>query len=299
MQNSVHDKDQWSISASSYAHGHQALSSAPVDTLFAQMDRVKPFSTATAILDVGCGPEKSLSNLHSRQSPTPRFPPYTSKLQNQRPNLTHRIALDFSAGMIAQVQKLQQEKQVQTPIWRRVEGKVGDAQVLEGIDDASISHITGTMVYNLVEDGRRALEAAHRVLAPEGVLGMTLGMGGEWMDMMTQSAQHIRGASAPTYHFPAGYSTISGLKTEFEKVGFSAEFVESMEIFIDVSDPKLFVDTFIRGKNPGAMFFLGDYEEEELDGFVRFMEGLIEEKCRERGQKRLRGEVIVGVGRKL
>ncbi|PQE10634.1 methyltransferase family protein [Rutstroemia sp. NJR-2017a WRK4] len=286
MQNTVHNKDQWSISASSYAHGHQALSSAPVETLFAQMDRVKPFSTATAILDVGCGPGVTLGRLIDGYG-------------EQVPGNARLIALDFSAGMIAQVQKLQQEKQVQTPIWSRVEGKVGDAQVLEGIDDASISHITGTMVYNLVEDGRRALEAAFRVLRPEGVIGMTLGMGGEWMDMMAQSAQHIRGPSAPTYHFPAGYSTISGIKSEFKEVGFSAEFVESMEIFINVSEPKRFVDSFIRGKNPGAMFFVGDYSEGELDGFVQFMEGLIEEKCRERGEKRLRGEVIVAVGKRL
>src|SRR4051812_15811113 len=86
--------------------------------------------------------------------------------------------------MIEQVQRIQKEKQDQNPIWSRVEGKVGDAQVLDGIDDASISHITGTMVYNLVENGRRALEAAHRVLQPAGVVAMTLGKTAEWMDMV-------------------------------------------------------------------------------------------------------------------
>jgi trans-aconitate methyltransferase len=63
MQNAVHDKDQWSIGASNYARGHGQVSSAPVETLFAQMDRVKPFSTATAILDVGCGPGVTLGRL--------------------------------------------------------------------------------------------------------------------------------------------------------------------------------------------------------------------------------------------
>ncbi|PQE16176.1 methyltransferase family protein [Rutstroemia sp. NJR-2017a BVV2] len=285
MQNAVHNKDQWSISASSYAQGHQQLSNAPVETLFAQMDRVKPFSTATAILDVGCGPGVTLSRL-------------IEKYGEQVPLDARLIALDFSAGMIEQVQKMQKEKQVQNPIWSRVEGKVGDAQVLDGIDDASISHITGTMVYNLVEDGRRALEAAYRVLRPEGVVGMTLGKSAEWMDMMAEAAHHVRRDSAPTYQFPKGYGTLDGIKSEFEIVGFSAEFVESMEISIDVSDPKPFVDTFIRGKNPGAMFFVGDYSEAELDAFVDFLLGLIGERCKGES-KRLRGEAIVAVGKKL
>jgi hypothetical protein len=117
---------------------------------------------------------------------------------------------------------------------------------------------------------------------------------------MASAAQHVRGTSAPTYQFPTGYSTLEGIKSEFETVGFSAEFIESMDISIDVTDPKAFIDTFVRGKNPGAMFFVGDYSEAELDEFVEFLLGLIEERCRGRGlQKRLWGEVIVAVGKKL
>jgi ubiquinone/menaquinone biosynthesis C-methylase UbiE len=87
--------------------------------------------------------------------------------------------------MIDEVQKRQKEEQEGgSPIWARVEGKVLDAQVLDGIEDASISHVTGTMVYNLVADGRKALEAAHRVLQPGGVIGMTLGCRAEWMDLV-------------------------------------------------------------------------------------------------------------------
>lgn len=87
--------------------------------------------------------------------------------------------------MIEQVQRIQQEKKDENPTWSRVEAKVLDAQVLEGIEDASISHITGTMVYNLVANGRQALEAAHRALQPGGIIGMTLGAGAEWMDLVS------------------------------------------------------------------------------------------------------------------
>lgn len=89
--------------------------------------------------------------------------------------------------MVEQVLKLQAEKKGENPIWNRVEAKVLDAQVLEEVEDGSISHITGTMVYNLVTDGRKALEAAWRVLVPGGTVGMTLGAGAEWMDLVSCS----------------------------------------------------------------------------------------------------------------
>ncbi|KAM3089558.1 hypothetical protein ACMFMG_001142 [Clarireedia jacksonii] len=285
MQNSVHDKDQWSVNASSYAKGRQKLSNAPVEVLFTAMNRVKPFSTATAILDVGCGPGVTMERLIER---------YGAEI----PPDARLLALDFSAGMISQVQKLQKEKQDQNPIWARVEGVIGDAHVLEDIKDASISHITATMVYNLVEDGRRALQAAHRVLEPKGLVAMTLGKSAEWMDLMGEAAKHIRGSSAPTYQFPKNYGTLDGIKQEFDIVGFSTEFVECAEIFVDVSDPKPFVDSFIRGKNPGSIFFVGDYSETELDEYVDVFLGLVEKKCDQGMEKKLRGEVIMAVGRK-
>lgn len=69
--------------------------------------------------------------------------------------------------------------------------KVLDAQVLNGVEDASISHITGTMVYNLVANGRQALEAAYRVIEPEGVIGLTLGASAEWMELVRTYNQFL------------------------------------------------------------------------------------------------------------
>jgi len=63
MQTSVQDKDQWSATATSYTKGSTQLSNAPVEMLFAQMNRVYPFSTARAILDVGSGPGVTVGRL--------------------------------------------------------------------------------------------------------------------------------------------------------------------------------------------------------------------------------------------
>jgi hypothetical protein len=65
-----------------------------------------------------------------------------------------------------------------------------------------------------------------------------------------------------------------------------------------VLNPKLLVDSFIRGKNPGAMFFIGDYSEAEVDAFVDEVLILIEERHPE-VPKRLKGLLIVAIGKKL
>lgn len=112
-----------------------------------------------------------------------------------------RIASDFSTGMIEQVKKLQKQEYGNRPIWSQVEAKVLDAHVLDGIENASISHITGTMVYNLVANGRQALEAAYRVLQPAGVIGMTLGAGAELMELVRiYIALHISSSSWLSSH---------------------------------------------------------------------------------------------------
>ena len=115
---------------------------------------------------------------------------------------------------------------------------------------------------------------------------------------MAQAAKKIRGEAAPTYQFPEGYSTLDGIRNEFEAVGFSAECVKIVESFIDVSNPKPFIEIFIRGKNPGAMFFVRDYTEAELDAFVDEILRLIEERHPEL-PRNLKGLMIIAVGKKM
>ncbi|KAH7377936.1 S-adenosyl-L-methionine-dependent methyltransferase [Cadophora sp. MPI-SDFR-AT-0126] len=287
MNTTIHDKDKWSANANTYANGSKSvhLSNAPTEILFTQLNITYPFSSAHAILDVGSGPGVTIGKL---------IETYGSQL----PPDARLIASDFSAGMIEQVQKIKGELAGENPIWGRVEPRVLDAQTLDAVEDSSISHITGTMVYNLVANGRQALEAAHRVLQPGGVIGMTLGAGAEWMEMMAVAAKKIRGEKAPVFQFPKDYGTVDGIKAEFEAVGFSSEYVEIIETSMDVSDPKPFIDMFIRGKNPGAMFFVSDYSEAELDEYVEEVSRLILEKC-PGVPKQLKGLLIVAVGKKL
>jgi len=63
MQSTIQDKDQWSATADSYAKGHQRLSNAPVEMLFARMDAANHFANAAAVLDVGSGPGVTIAQL--------------------------------------------------------------------------------------------------------------------------------------------------------------------------------------------------------------------------------------------
>lgn len=91
---------------------------------------------------------------------------------------------------------------------------------------------------------------------------------------------------------------MEGIGAEFEAVGLTIECVESLESFMDVSNPKLLVDTFLRSKNPGAMSFVSDYWQAELNAFADEVLRLIEEKCLGLPRK-LKRVMIVIVWRRL
>lgn len=115
---------------------------------------------------------------------------------------------------------------------------------------------------------------------------------------MAIAAKQIRGEAAPTYQFPKAYGTVEGIRAEFEAVGFRVDYVETVEFFMDVSDPKPLVNNFIRAKNPGAMFFINDYSNAELDVFVDEVLRLIEQSHPKLPRK-LKGVMIIAVGKKL
>lgn len=114
---------------------------------------------------------------------------------------------------------------------------------------------------------------------------------------MALAAKKVRGKTAPTYEFPESYGTLGGIVSELETVGFSAIYTETFDSFIDVSNPTIFIDGFIRGKNPGAMFFVGDYSDSELEAFVDELLRLIEQSHPALPRK-LKGSMIIAVGKK-
>lgn len=286
MSNST--PEQWGVAAKTYPQtgniGKPSSLPNATETLFSQMDLAHPISQGSAILDVGSGPGTCLARL-------------IDTFGSQLPPTTRLIASDFSEGMAKQVRERRNMEQVANALWRRVEVKVLDAQELEGIEDGSISHITGTHVYNLVADGRKALQAALRVLKPGGVVGMTTIYVAEWMELMALAARKIRGDDAPEFKLPVSFSTVEGIRGEFKRIGLEEVFVEEVDSYMDVTDPSSIINSFIRGGNPGALMFVGDYSEEEMDRFVEEWLRLIRER-HPKEPRMLKGVSIVAIGKK-
>ncbi|OCK73326.1 S-adenosyl-L-methionine-dependent methyltransferase [Lepidopterella palustris CBS 459.81] len=278
--------DAWSANAKAYANlpkDKEGPHIAPSAALLKRMDEALPISQATAILDVGCGPGTTIGML-------------IEQYHLQIPPEARLIASDFSAGMVEQVQE-RKKREAGNSTWEGLETIVADAQDLSGIEDASISHVMGSLVYNLLPERREALAAAYRVLKPGGVLCTATWVSVEWMDLMGLAAKIVRPNSGPKFTFPADWGSTEAIQAEFEAVGLNNVHVEYANAFMGVDDPSPFINGFIRGNNPGTLFYVGGYSADELDRFCEQWLKLVKERHPESPRK-LKGVFCVSIGRK-
>lgn len=142
-----------------------------------------PFSTASTILDIGCGPGTL---------PTLLFRKYGEQI----PQTTKLIATDFSAGMV-EAAKMRKEKEMQSDdvhavkCWARLELDVMDAQNLEKLATNSVSHVMGSLVYFMLPEYKKGLSEAHRVLSDDGIFACTSWGKVGWMGFVVQAAQTV------------------------------------------------------------------------------------------------------------
>ena len=95
----------------------------------------------------------------------------TAALKSLYPSL-HVIAADVSQGMIDSV-----TTRISDGGWENVEARLLDAQNLEGIEDASLSHVLSTFMVCFTPDPEKVVAEMLRVTRPGGVLGL-----GVWAD---------------------------------------------------------------------------------------------------------------------
>ena len=142
-----------------------------------------PFSTASTILDIGCGPGTL---------PTLLFQKYGKKISET----TKLIASDFSTGMV-EAAKIRREKGSQSKeiyvakCWAKLELDVMDAQNLEKVVTSSVSHVMGSLVYFMLPDHKKGLAEAYRVLSNDGVFACTSWAKVGWMDFVLEAVQKV------------------------------------------------------------------------------------------------------------
>ena len=118
------------------------------------VDDAFPLSKTTNFMDVGCGPGQVTGVL-------------VKEYGSQLPESAKIIALDNSPEMIQQLEmRIEPGIAAGDTAWRNVEVRVDDAHELESVPSDSLSHVVGSLVYFLLPQPRKALEAARRVLTP-------------------------------------------------------------------------------------------------------------------------------------
>ncbi|KAH8703626.1 methyltransferase family protein [Talaromyces proteolyticus] len=260
----------------------------PCNRMLAKMDAVSSFSSATAILDVGCGPgtvETLLINGYGNKiSPSARL-----------------IASDYSKGMV-DATRIRKEDTIAAGqdvgnCWARLETQVMNAQDLSDVQSNSLSHVIGSLVYFMIPDPRKGLLEAHRVLKEGGVFACTSWtMTIEWTTFVILAAK--RAKPDLDFDFTKGimleqWTNTEGVKGELEAAGFHSVHSEYVEFDWKLEDPVKHANNMVRSANPGLQPALKQLSEVELDRCCEEYIKIVEEHgnvCK--------GVAVLGVGRK-
>lgn len=181
---SFSNSSKWDKTASEYEKMPiDAPLAIPCTRMLDVVNTTLPFSTASTILDIGCGPGTLTTLLFK-------------KYGEQIPQTTKLIATDFSAGMV-EAAKTRKQKEMQSEdehaanCWARLELDVMDAQNLKKVATNSVSHVMGNLVYFMLPEYKKGLSEAHRVLSDNGVFACTSWAKVGWMGFVIQAAQTV------------------------------------------------------------------------------------------------------------
>lgn len=148
------------------------------------MDSTVSFSSATSILDIGCGPGTAVTLLAEG---------YGAHI----PADASLVATDFSQDMVnatlAKKQNIVAAGNDVSNCWARLEAQVMDAQDLSAVESGSVSHLMGSLVYFMLPDAVKGLREANRVLKEGGVFACTSWSSTmEWLQFCAEAGQRVR-----------------------------------------------------------------------------------------------------------
>jgi len=260
--------------------------------MYTHMATLRPFSTATTVLDVGCGPGSAtlaLINDHAESlAPTTRI-----------------VASDFSAGMVAQVRALRERKLDDLAdageggqnaqarrLWQQLEAQVWNAQDLSAVPDGCVSHYIASLVLFMLPDASSGLREAHRVLEPSGVMSCSSWKSVSWMDL----AMEARGKHASDFKLPQKWAEAESVRTLLEEAGFEDVVVEEVRTYMNVENAEATAAWFFGKETPMAALIQGMEEEERMQVMANLERLFEERKDPETGG--IPGVGIVATGRK-
>ena len=179
-------------------------------------------------------------------------------------------------------------------VWKRVETKVLDAMDLQGVADASISHVMAGWVFFMTSDPQKCLSEGLRVLAPGGVLACTSWEGSQWLDLMGLLSE-VR-PDLKLFALPEKWSHAELLEKELETAGFREVEVERVGVKMHFEKHENLID-FLVDRLPHSIAM----KKEMTDDEVKKWKELCVAKCREycaEAPGSLSGWSLMAIGRK-
>ena len=243
-----------------------------------------PFSSATQILDLGCGPGTLTSELLNL---------YVGSL----PPEVRITAVDASSAMIEQVLHVKAEQSSMhgpQSLWNKVDAQEDDAQNLSTIPDSACSHVLAGLLLFLLPDSDKALAECRRVLQSNGVLALTCWPRSDWQSLMRLLVE-VRPDKA-VYDVPAAWRSEGSIKVIIEKAGFADVRVHTVEVSAEYSDPDELCRWIVQSM-PGLRALIHDFTEDDEERLVRVMAAWLQERNGP-ATGAVRGECIICTAKK-
>ncbi|CAD0083124.1 unnamed protein product [Aureobasidium vineae] len=290
--------NDWNKASANYAANvSKTPMSIPITRLIEMLDSHSSLSSATSILDIGCGPGSVTSQLISSHHAT-------------LPTTTQLLATDFSSGMVgvvfqvraSKLNELQQGTEKDT--WARVTPLVMDAMNLAPLLDHSISHIIANFVFFMVEDPVKALKETHRVLRPNGVGACSSWSRMQWMESLAIAASRtFPSLNKPTPEMPtvtASWTSCEGVSEQLKAAGFTETHTEYVEAPIVMPDVEQFAHFFLTSGNPAVTWITDVLDEQEVKEVEKQFVQVVKENCEKNddGAYVLAGTAVIAIGRK-
>ena len=257
-----------------------------IKVMIERTNALHPFSNATAILDNGCGPGPITSAIIDK---------YGAEL----PADCEFLAADFSEGMVKQVEGSKKEAlesagEGNASVWSRVQTQVLDATDLQGVPDASKSHVLAGWVYFMTPSPQKCLTESLRVLQPGGVLACTAWEASDWLDVMMTLKAVRPDFTMP--ELPKNWKDAGLLKKELEIAGFRDVESERVPVTMRFETHEGLID-FMADAMPMMTAFTKLMTAEEVKRFKEVAVAKTKEFCAE-APGTLDGWALLAVGQK-
>ncbi|THY33648.1 S-adenosyl-L-methionine-dependent methyltransferase [Aureobasidium pullulans] len=287
----------WDKTSASYAqNSSKSPTSIPIQRLIELLDTLTPLSTASAILDVGCGPGAATAQIidtHSANIDT----------------ATQFIAGDFSTGMVRLVSQLRRTKLAELSlgqerdIWTRVTPLVLDATDMRPVLDDSVSHIIANLVFFMTEDPAKAVAESYRVLSQNGVMACSSWAKMAWMECLAIAAERIfppLGKPVPAMpQFPVQWASVEGIEQQLANAKFRDIQTEYTQAPIVVPNLEVWSHFFMTSGNPAVSWITDELDDAGVQEAEKQFIQVVKEQCEvnENGAYVLPGTAVLAVGR--